>query len=312
VSNSTLPAIVTIQGPTAAGKSVLALRLAEELGAHIVSADSRQVYRRLDIGTAKPTPAERTRVPHHLIDIIEPDQRYSAGRFSAEAGDVIGRLCAQGTPVLVVGGTGFYIRALLQGLFEAPPVAPEVHQRLCDELREQGGAALHARLAEVDSAMAERLHPNDGQRVLRALEVFETTGRPMSELWAGQTSHERYRHFDIMVTRPRHELYAAIDKRYDAMLAAGLVDELRGVLAAGFAPDALGLRTVGYSELLPHLLRGVPLAECAEQARRHTRNFAKRQLTWFRSCEFHLTIDPTENNFSQTLGAVRRFTHGDA
>ncbi|MCD4828923.1 MAG: tRNA (adenosine(37)-N6)-dimethylallyltransferase MiaA [Candidatus Cloacimonetes bacterium] len=305
--NDSLPRIVTIQGPTAAGKSELALRLATELGAHIVSADSRQVYRLLDIGTAKPTATEREQVPHHLIDVIYPEQRYSAGRFAREAMQIITRLSSDGIPVLVAGGTGFYIRALVDGLFRAPPVPVEMHERLCTELKTLGGSVLHERLASVDPTMAERLPPQDGQRIVRAIEVFETTGRPMSELWREQQSSPRYRCFNVMVNRPRQELYERIDSRYDAMLAAGLVDELREVLAAGYPPDAPGLHTVGYRELLPHLLEGASLSDCAALTRQHTRNYAKRQLTWFRNREFDLTTKPASDNFSQTLDSVGRF-----
>ena len=269
--------VVAIVGPTASGKTAVALALAERLGGEIISADSRQVYRHLDIGTAKPTPAERARVPHHLLDVADPDETFDAARFRATALAAVDDVTGRGRPVIVCGGTGLYLRALLRGLFPAPPRAPELRAQLhAVEEREPG--ALHRRLARVDPEAAERLHPRDLLRIVRALEVETLTGRPISA-W-----HSEHRFqgggLDARVLgcrRSPEELAARIEERCEAMLAQGLLDELRGLWARGYAPELASLQSVGYREMGAHLRGASDLATAQD---RGAHGIALRRAAW--------------------------------
>lgn len=275
---------VAIVGPTAVGKSEVALALAETLGGEIVSADSRQVYRHLDIGTAKPTPAERARAAHHLLDVADPDEVFDAARYRRLAQAAVQAISAHRRVVVICGGTGLYVRALVRGLFPGPARAPELRARLRALEDEGGPGTLHRRLAAADPASAARLHPRDLLRVVRALEVLELTGRPIS------TWQDEHRFADgglrVLVLgcdRPRDELARRIGARCDAMLATGLLDEIRALWAGGYGPELAPLRSVGYREMGVYL-RG----ECTRDAARGefaraTRRLAKRQLTWFRA-----------------------------
>ena len=278
------PRVGFIVGPTAVGKSTVALEIAERLGAEIVNADSRQLYRGMDVGTAKPSPAERRRVRHHLIDIATPAAPLDVAEFARRARAVIAGLVAGGRPVLVVGGSGLYLRAIRGGVFEGPAAAPEVRARLAMTAADEGLAGLHRRLAAVDAEAALAISPNDLRRIVRALEVYELTGMPISE-------HQRRHRFaarefaslTIGLTLERARLYEAIDRRFDAMIAAGLVDEVRGLLAAGYDPGAPPLCTIGYREIASFLRGETTLVEAVAGAKRASRRLAKRQLTWFRA-----------------------------
>jgi tRNA dimethylallyltransferase len=275
------PRIVCLVGPTASGKSALALALAERLGAEIVSADSRQVYRGLDIGTAKPTAAERARVPHHCLDLVDADEAFDAARFRAAAAAALADVHRRGRPALVVGGTGLYVRALLHGLCPAPPRAPRLRAALVHVAAERGVRALHRGLAALDPVTAERVHPHDVVRTVRALEVALASGRRLSEWQAAHRFAEApYRALVIGLALPTPELDARIATRAEAMLRAGFLDEVRALRARGLAADAPGLRTVGYRELLPHADGTDDTARAAIVLA--TRRFAKRQRTWFR------------------------------
>jgi tRNA dimethylallyltransferase len=273
--------VLAIVGPTASGKTEIALALAERLGAEIVSADSRQVYRHLDVGTAKPTAAERARVPHHGLDLADPDEIFDAARFRTAALEAVDRIAARARPVIVCGGTGLYLRALLRGLFPAPPRAPELRARL-HALEEREPGALHRRLTRVDADAAARLHPNDLLRVVRALEVEALTGRPISA-WQGE---HRFPGGDLEALilgchRPVEELAARIEARCDAMLAGGLLDEIRGLWGRGWGPELASLRSVGYREMGAYLGNHCDLATARAAFARATRRLAKRQRTWF-------------------------------
>jgi tRNA dimethylallyltransferase len=278
-----LPKVAVLVGPTAVGKTAVALDLAHALGAEIVNADSMQVYRELDIGTAKPTPAEQARVPHHLLDVADPDEHYDAACYAKEARETIAGLHRRGVPPLVVGGTGLYIKALLAGLFHQDEAAPEVRARLAQELAEHGLPTLLARLKSLDPATAQRLAPGDSYRILRALEVVEATGRPMSVLHADHNFGDRpYTTLKIGLDLPREELYQRIDDRVKIMLTQGWLDEVRGLLKrypAGIKP----LQALGYRHLVAYLEVRLPLPEAIEQTQKETRRYAKRQLTWFRA-----------------------------
>ncbi len=274
--------VPAIAGPTAAGKTAAGLELAERLGAEIVSADSRQIYRLLDIGTAKPTAAERNRVPHHLVDFLDPDRAYSAADYAAGARAAMDELDAQGRRYLVVGGSGLYLRALIEGLAAIPPADHALRQELAEFAELHGKAALHQRLAGIDPATAARLQPNDTVRIVRALEVHALTGKPISQWHANErvTDHRRYRL--VVLDVDRDELYRRIDRRVDAMIEQGLVAEVRGILDRGHPPSLNSLRTVGYREVIAHIEGECDLDRAIELIKRNTRNFAKRQLTWFR------------------------------
>ena len=270
-------------GPTAVGKTAVALELAEALGAEIVNGDSMQLYRELDIGTAKPTIAERARVRHHLVDVADPDEPYDAARFAREGRTVIAALHQQGTPPLVVGGTGLYIKALLAGLFEQEDAVLEVRPRLARELADQGLPALFSRLEALDPATAGRLASGDTYRILRALEVVEATGRPLSALHAAHGFQDQpYETLKLGLTLPREELYRRIEARVDLMLGQGWLEEVRR-LTQRYPPDIKPLQALGYRHLVAVLTGSLSLAEAAEETKKETRRYAKRQLTWFRA-----------------------------
>jgi tRNA dimethylallyltransferase len=277
-------AVIAIVGPTASGKSALALELAAAIGGEIVSADSRQVYRHLDIGTAKPTPAERARVPHHLIDVADPDEVFDAARFRAAALAAIADVQARGHAVVICGGTGLYLRVLLHGLFRGPAASPDVRARLRAVEEAQGPGALHRRLADLDPASARRLHPRDLFRIVRALEVLELTGTPISA-WQEQHGFRSggLRALMLGCARHRDELNVRIDERCRAMLGLGLVDEIRALWAHGWGPDLPPLRSVGYRELGAYLRGACDEPTAVAAFGRATRRLAKRQRTWFRA-----------------------------
>jgi len=281
----TAPLLPSLVGATGTGKTALAVRVAARLDLEIVSADSRQVYRRLDVGTAKPTADERAAVPHHLIDVVDPDDTYTAARFGREARDAFDDVRARGRVPFLVGGSGLYLRAAEEGLFEGPEADAELRERLKREADAKGRAALHERLAEVDAETAARLHPNDRVRIVRALEVWELTGVSMSE------HHRRHREarpaerlMRFGVAWPVTLLDARITRRVDAMLSAGWEDEVRGLLEDGLA-GAPAMNALGYPEIRELVEGRIDRAEARERIILATRQFAKRQRTWFRAVE---------------------------
>lgn len=278
--------LVVLAGPTAVGKTELAVELCRRFGAEVISADSVQVYRGLDIGSAKPTPAERAAAPHHLIDVAGPEEEFDAARFAALAEQALAGLRRRGRRALVAGGTGLYLRALLWGLAPLPRPEPGLRERLLAEWEELGGAALHARLAGLDPQAAGRIHPHDRQRVVRALEVCLATGRPLSQ---AQKEHgfrrARHPHLLVGLTRPREELHRRIDRRCRRMWEAGLVEEVRGLVAAGVPAGARSLGSLGYRQAAAFLAGEMSEEEALADMARATRAYAKRQLTWFRGMQ---------------------------
>jgi len=277
-----MPELLIIAGPTASGKSALALGMARRLGAEIVSADSQQVYRRFDIGTAKPSPEELAAVPHHLVSVVEPSEGFSAARYQGLADAAIEDIQRRGKRVLVVGGTGLYLRVLLHGVTEAPGAVPELRARLEAEAAREGRAALHARLAQVDPETAAQVRPNDLVRVVRALEILAQTGRPASE---HRRHHgflkNRYASRLFVLAPPRDALYAAINRRVEKMWEAGLLEETRARVAEGLR-EAAPMQSVGYVQALAVLEGRMSREEAILDTALQTRRYAKRQLTWFR------------------------------
>ena len=277
-----LPRLVIIQGPTATGKSDLAVRLAEQLNGEIVSADSLQVYRGMVIGAAAPGSDLMARVPHHLIGIVEPDTPFTAADFTREAGLAIAGILQRGGVPFVVGGTGLYIRALLGGLIDVPAGDAELRGELAAWAERDGIEALIRELVQVDPETAARLHPNDRVRIIRALEISRLTGKPLSRLTSEHGFRDaRYEVLKVGLTRERAELYRRVEERVDQMLAAGLVDEVRGLLAAGFCPELKSMGAIGYKEICRYLSGEIPLAEATVLIKQDTRHYLKRQLTWF-------------------------------
>jgi len=307
VTTKTLP-LLAISGPTASGKSALALEICDVLAgsggvwkrAEIISVDSAQVYRGMDIGTAKPDAAARARVPHHLLDILDPAQAYSAARFAEDANKLIGEIRARNHLPILVGGTLLYFRALLEGLSDLPAANAEFRERLESEAAELGWGALHARLAQVDPRSALRLHPNDIQRIQRALEIAHFSGVPANELQTRTpTRHLPGPILRIAVMPPdRAALTARIEARFSQMLNAGFVDEVAALRARGdLHPGLPSMRAVGYRQLWRHLDGDFSLNEAVRLGVIATRQYAKRQMTWLRSeAEKWRWIDPAELN----------------
>jgi len=284
---------VLLLGPTACGKSRLAMELAQQVRLEIVSIDSAQVYRGLDIGTAKPTTEERARVPHHLIDLRDPSQPYSAADFVRDATQAIASVRTRGNLALVVGGTMLYAQALRAGLSNLPSADAQVRARIAAEAERVGWPALHARLAQHDPATAVRLPPNDAQRIQRALEVYELTGTPLSQLQGAPQPPALTLRTIALLPQDRAELHRRIERRFDAMLAAGFLDEVRVLRTRGDLDAHLpALRSVGYRQAWEHLAGASTFEQFRAAAIAATRQLAKRQITWLRSMADAIVIDP--------------------
>ncbi|MGK4009084.1 tRNA (adenosine(37)-N6)-dimethylallyltransferase MiaA [Sorangium sp. So ce1036] len=284
--------LIVVVGPTASGKTELAIRLAERFGGEVVSADSVQIYREFDLGSGKPTPAERARAPHHLVDAADPLEAIDAARFAELADAAIADIRGRGRVPIVCGGTFLWVKALVFGLSPAPPADPGVRARHRAIIEAEGRAALHARLAEVDPESAARLAPNDAVRVSRALEIFERSGRPQSAWHAEHGFRERrYAARLVAVHRDRVELDRRIEARIAGWLEQGWVDEVRALLGRGYG-DARAMGSVGYKQVREHLEGRLPAAELAGSIVRATRVFVRRQRTWLRDQAIaHVALD---------------------
>jgi tRNA dimethylallyltransferase len=277
------PPLVILAGPTASGKTSLAIELAARISAEIVNADSMQVYRRMEIGTAKPTPAERRIVPHHLIDVADPDEPFDAARYAKAAEEAIDEIQERGRVPLVVGGTGLYIRALTRGLCQGPPSDPEVKGRLVEAERSKGLGELYIELLKFDPESAARIHRNDRQRIIRALEVFHAGGVPLSVLQARHGFREVLRPaIKVFINRERNSLYERIDRRVDRMIESGLKGEVEGLLAMGYSSDLKSMQSIGYRQMCAFIAGQMSMQEAVGEMKRETRRYAKRQITWFR------------------------------
>jgi tRNA dimethylallyltransferase len=271
-----------ILGATAVGKTKLAIELAKELHGEIISADSMQVYRGMDIGTAKPTLEERQGIPHHLIDIRNPDEEWTASDFVREAQSSKSKIQKNGKRPMIVGGTGLYLWSLLEGF--AFPIIPG-DKELRERLEKEPTPILYSRLSTVDPPAAVKIHPNDKKRIVRALEVYELTGKPISEAQEHRTQNTEHRTQDyalIGLTLPREELYQKINQRVDTMLEKGLIDEVKGLLAKGYSKDLPSMQALGYKEVIDLIEGHWTKEKMTEELKKRTRNFARRQMTWFR------------------------------
>ena len=306
------PRLLVLTGPTASGKTRVALDLAHALektglAPEILSADSAQVYRGMDVGTDKLLPAEREGVPHHLIDVADPDEDFSAARWAGLAREALARLAREGKAPLLVGGTGFYLRALLRGLFPGPAADAALRERLEQEAERIGTPGLHERLRAVDPAAANRIHPNDRVRIVRALEVYELTGEPISRHFDRQdeTALTGFRVLELALEIPREELYRRINQRVEVMFEKGLVEEVKRLRAQGYGPELKSQKIIGYRQA-HELLDGLyNRARAIELIQRDSRHYARRQLTWMRAEPAVRWIAPAERENWTTL--VRDF-----
>ena len=296
-----------IVGPTGAGKSALAMEVAERSNCEIINADSRQFYRGMDLGTAKPSAEDRQRVPHHLIDVRSPDESLDVAEFAQIARAAIEEIAARGRNPLVVGGSGLYLRVIRGGIFRGPAASAEIRDRLAKIAAQRGVAHLHRQLREIDPEAANRIGVNDLYRIVRAIEVFELTGENIS---AHQRRHRfadnGYDTLTVGVEVEREKLYEAIDRRFDAMLAAGLVGEVRGLIEAGYSPERPPLSTIGYQQIAAHLRGEIALADAIARAKQESRRLAKRQITWFRREPEIVWLDP-ERGARDALGLFEKF-----
>ncbi|GJM81703.1 tRNA dimethylallyltransferase [Paenibacillus sp. HMSSN-139] len=306
------PKLLVLLGPTAVGKTKLSIELARALSCEIISGDSMQVYRGMDVGTAKITEEEMGGVPHHLIDVLEPDQPFSVAMFQEWCRKLIPEITGRGRLPFIVGGTGLYIESVCYEFQFTEAGADEDFRAREQAFAETHGAeALHAKLAELDPKTAARLHPNDVRRVIRALEIVHLTGETLSSQLEKQQKQSPYELCLIGLTMDRQMLYNRIERRIDDMLRLGLVDEVHGLLRKGYRRDAVSMQGLGYKEIVEHLVDGVPLDVAVEKLKRDTRRFAKRQLSWFRHMKDIAWIDVGDGeNFSGILAAAHAIIAG--
>jgi tRNA dimethylallyltransferase len=294
--------LIVILGPTAVGKSSLAIPLAQRWNTEIVSVDALQVYKYMDIGTAKPSLLEQSLVPHHMIDIVYPDEDYNAGRYEKEAGQVIDLILRARKIPLLAGGCGLYLKALLHGLFQGPQIDPDLRKQLRQESAQKGDRFLYETVNRIDPQAAQRIHPNDRGRLIRAIEVYLQTGIPIS---AYQKEHSfqqlRYRAKIIGLTRIRNDLYSRIEKRVDEMIEKGLVEEVRKLLESGYSQNSTALQGLGYRQIASCLQGKYSLEEAIRILKRETRHYAKRQFTWFRKLDKVHWIDLTSYSSEEDI-----------
>ncbi len=299
--------VLVILGPTGVGKTKVSLEVADKINGEIISADSRQIFRFMDIGTAKPGSEERRRIVHHLVDRVNPDEKFTASDFAEEATKIIRDLIAEGKSPLVVGGTGLYIRALTKGFFKGPGEEIKIRERLKRLAREKGKAFLHEKLSQVDPESADRIHPNNLIRVIRALEVHEMTGIPISQLQKeGEYDKGEFAFVKIGLGLDRAKLYQNIEKRVDQMMDQGFQEEVKRLEDLGYSQNLAPLKTLGYKELISYLEGDSSLPEAVEMIKKKTRNYAKRQLTWFRKEEHTAWFDAETKGLVQRI--VEKFT----
>ena len=305
------PRALMLLGPTACGKTAVSLKLAREFAAEIISVDSALIYRGMDIGTAKPTREEQGGVPHHLIDILDIEESYSAAAFAEDAERLIGEISGRDRYPLLVGGTMLYAKALREGMDESPATDPAVRERITALGEELGWPAMHERLTQVDPVTAARLAPNDRQRIGRALEVFEITGKPLSSLHTGTKVYDPTLAVAALFPQDRAKLHEMIGKRFDAMVEAGFLDEVRTLMARpGFDENLPSMRAVGYRQAIAYLKGETDFEQFLESGKAATRQLAKRQITWLRSMPGVVTFDPYEMPLERIRDCLRKLADG--
>lgn len=289
--------LIAVVGPTASGKTQLGIQLAQQFGGEIISSDSRQIYRHMDIGTAKPSFEERIAVPHYLIDFINPDQTYNAGQFQNDADKIIQKLYDQKKVPVILGGTGLYLRALIHGMIPVPEIRKEVKQSVQQLLQEQGLSACYQKLVELDPISAQQLHPNDISRVLRALEVMMSTGKSIKAFQEQhQFQEERYPVFWIGVQWDREKLYERINQRVQFMVEEGLIEETKKLQEMGYHKDHIAIdHSIGHKQAFIYLEGKMSLEEMIEDIQQKTRRYAKKQLTWYRRDKKIHWLQPKED-----------------
>ena len=297
------PVVPVIVGPTASGKTNLAIQIAKRLDGEIVSADSMQIYRRMNVGTAKPTESEKQGIPHHLMDFVEPDQAFSVADYKDRAVAAIRDITARGKTAIVAGGTGLYINALTQKWgFPGIKTDPKIREKLNDAYKTETPEAVYRRLKQIDPEAAAKIHPHNRKRVIRALEIYETTGKTKT-YWESQVRKIDLP-FDYLllgIQMPRDVLYQRIDQRVDVMIEDGLVEEVRALLNDGYDPSLVSMQALGYKEIVPYLKGRSSLEEQVRILKRDTRHFAKRQLTWFRKNQDIHWFSAEKNKDSEQL-----------
>ena len=295
MSEDKRPKVIVIAGPTASGKTDLAVALARSLSGEIVNADSMQVYRGMDIGTAKPTYEERQGIPHHLLDVVNPDEDFNAAIYRRLALPIVNEICSKGKTCLVVGGTGLYIRGLIGGLMDSPPSDPELRERLRMECEIHGTAKLHEKLESLDPERAESIHPNDGARIIRAIEINYLSDLCSSDLMKRHGFRDRSLNaLKLCLHVDREDLYDRINERSVKMADKGLIEETRDLLKQGYSPDLNSMKAIGYRHMIRYLQGEWSLEETITKLKRDTRRYAKRQLTWFRAEPGVIWIDPKD------------------
>jgi len=300
------PKVVIISGPTARGKTSLGVDLALAFNGEIISADSMQVYRGMDVGTAKPTPEEQKGIPHHLLDVVDPDEEFNAATYRSMALPKITEISSRERSCFVVGGTGLYIKGLLDGLFECPPADMELRESLRRECESLGPAILHERLTNLDPESANKIHPNDRVRIIRALEIIHLTNRRPSDLTRAHGFGDRTLDaLKLCLKVDREELYNRIDKRSVAMVETGLVQETESLLRKGYSPDLKPMKAIGYRHMIKYLKGDWSIDGAIREIQSDTRRYAKRQLTWFRADPEVTWIEP--ENFDLVLEKVKGF-----
>ncbi len=301
--------VIVITGPTATGKTALSVRLAQDFGGEIVSADSIQIYKKLDIGSAKPTPDEMQGIPHHLMDFLEPDGEYSVADYVNDAKEKINEILARKKIPIIVGGTGLYISSLVDNVqFTEADKNEEVREALKRELEEKGADYMHAQLSALDPESAEAIHPNNTKRVLRALEIFKTTGKTRTQQEeVSKLEKSPYDFCLVALSCERELLYERINKRVDIMERLGLFDEVRGLLEEGISPDAQAMQGIGYKEAVLLVKGEITEEESIELIKKNSRNYAKRQLTWFRRGNYRWFDCLSENLYQEVKDYIGEF-----
>lgn len=303
------PKVVIICGPTGVGKTAFTIKLALKFGGEIINADSMQIYRYMDIGTAKPSRDELETVPHTLFDIVDPDETFDAAMFADLAAVEEERIRDMGKPVFMVGGTGLYIKSFTNGLFRSEPAENRILEALKTEADINGSAFLHERLSSIDRSAAAKIHPNDTFRIIRALEHFEKTGKPISESWNNHGFREsRYDILKICLNMERADLYERINRRVEIMIQEGFVDEVRKLLEMGYSRDLKPMKSIGYRHICEYLAGELTFDRMIELLKQDTRHYAKRQLTWFRNEKDCVLIEYNDTDGGADM--VRRFLGG--